>query len=66
MYKIREIYISCTAIMNGYYNNNGSNQKSIITINNQRYIKTCDFGYLDKDGFLFIKGREKKFIKYQK
>lgn len=52
--------------MNGYYNNNGSNQKSIITINNQRYIKTCDFGYQDNDGFLFIKGREKKFIKYQK
>ena len=63
MYKIREIYISCTAIMNGYYNNNGSNQKSIITINNQRYIKTCDFGYQDNDGFLFIKGREKNFIK---
>ena len=48
--------------MNSYYNNNGSNQKSIITINNQRYIKTGDIGYLDKDGFLFIKGREEKIL----
>ena len=30
MYKIREIYISCNAIMNGYYNNKDSNQKVLL------------------------------------
>jgi long-chain acyl-CoA synthetase len=53
-----EICIKGPIVMNGYYKDKNATKGVII----DGYFHTGDLGYLDKDNFLFIKGRKKNII----
>lgn len=58
-----EIVVSGDILMNGYFNDVENTLKSFIIINNKKYLLTGDYGYIDKDGFVFFKQRLKRIIK---
>ena len=53
-----EICIRGGNVMAGYENNPAANHSSFC----QGWLRTGDFGSLDEDGYLFIRGRLKEFI----
>ena len=61
--KVGEIYIAGNTLMNRYFKDKQGTEETFTTIDGVRYIKSGDIGYLDKDGFLFIKGRKKRVYK---
>ncbi|MBI4150267.1 AMP-binding protein, partial [Candidatus Woesearchaeota archaeon] len=54
-----EVWVKGDNVTQGYYKNPQKNKESF----EHGWFKTGDLGYLDKDGFLFIKGRKKDMIK---
>lgn len=56
--EIGEVIIHGKSIIKKYENAREVNQKSFL----RGWLKTGDLGYLDRDGFLFIKGRIKEMI----
>lgn len=58
-----EIVISGDTIMNGYLNNAEENEKTFITIDGEKFVRTGDFGYMDEDGYLYYVQRLKRIIK---
>lgn len=59
--EIGEILLSSASMMLGY-DNNVDEEKNLIEIDQDgvRWVKTGDLGYIDEDGFLYIKGRIKR------
>lgn len=55
---IGEIQVKGPSVMLGYYNNEEANKKAFV----DGYFRTGDLGRLDKDGYLFISGRQKSVI----
>jgi len=57
-WKEGEIVVSGLNVMKGYYNNQVSTSKVLY----DGYLHTGDIGYLDSEGYLYIKGRIKNLI----
>jgi long-chain-fatty-acid--[acyl-carrier-protein] ligase len=55
------IYVRGNNVFHGYLGDESINP--FEEINGKTYYKTGDLGYLDEDGYLFITGRLKRFIK---
>lgn len=58
-----EIYVSGDTLMNGYRFEKTPLNPYYIDENNVRYIRTGDYGHLDKDGYLYFTQRLKRIIK---
>jgi long-chain acyl-CoA synthetase len=56
---IGEIIAKGVRIMSGYWNNDEAT-KSVLK---NGWLYTGDLGYIDLDGYIFLSGREKDFIK---
>ncbi len=55
---IGEIQVKGPSVMIGYYNNDEANKNAF----KDGYFKTGDLGFMDKDGYLYVSGREKSVI----
>ncbi len=58
--EIGQICIKSPATMLHYFNNEEATKK---TFTKDGYLKTGDLGYIDEDGFIFFKQRQKRVIK---
>jgi len=58
-YQVGEICINGPSVMQGYWGNPTATSQALVG----GWLKTGDLGYLDDDGFLFIKGRNSDMIK---
>lgn len=59
-----EIIVTCDAIMNGYLKDEETtNQVLQKDENGVTWVYTGDFGYLDEDGYLYLKSRLKRVVK---
>jgi len=56
---VGEIAVKSPSIMLGYYNNP---EATAETLTPDGWLKTGDLGYRDKDGFIYINGRQKNLI----
>jgi len=60
---VGEICIHSKALMMGYLNNESETNDALqVHDDGHIWLHTGDLGYLDKDGFLFYKGRQKRMI----
>ncbi|MCF8230147.1 MAG: AMP-binding protein [Bacteroidales bacterium] len=57
--KVGEIQVQGDNLMLGYYKNTEASKEAFTK---DGWLKTGDLGYLDEEGFLFIKGRSKNLI----
>ena len=61
--EIGEICIHGELVLKRYDNNKDANVSSYFLMGGRRWFRTGDLGYVDSDGFLFLKGRMKELIK---
>ncbi len=61
--EVGEIVINSKALMIGYLNNeNETNAALQVHKDGHVWLHTGDLGYMDEDGFIFYKGRQKRMI----
>ena len=61
--EIGEVYVAGDTEMNGYLGDPESTAKTLVEIDGRTWVRTGDLGYLDAEGFLFLKGRKKRLFK---
>ena len=62
-YEEGEICISGSSIMAGYFHNEKETEETMIKHpDGNMWVHSGDLGYMDEDGFIFIKGRIKRMI----
>ncbi|MCP4213017.1 MAG: long-chain fatty acid--CoA ligase [bacterium] len=54
-----EIQVKGESVMKGYYKNNEATKS---TLDDDGWLHTGDIGFIDEDGYLFIKGRHKSML----
>lgn len=62
--KSGEIYIE-GGLARGYYNDEALTEQRFMMVNGKRLYRTGDIGYLDRNGFLHIEGRNDDQVKVQ-
>ena len=61
--EVGEIVIHSKALMMGYLNNESETNETLqIHDDGHIWLHTGDLGYMDEDGFIFYKGRQKRMI----
>lgn len=60
--EIGELYINTPAIIDGYHRNPLETNRTIITKNDEKWVKTGDVVSIDEDGNMKIIGRKKSMI----
>ncbi len=60
---VGEVYVSGDTLMNGYYRDPAATERALRLLDGRQWVRTGDLGYLDEDGFLFLKGRKKRVFK---
>lgn len=58
--EIGEVFVKGDTTMNGYYHDEEATRKTLREDSRGTWVATGDLGYMDPDGFLFLKGREKR------
>ena len=56
---VGELQVRGEHVMKGYYKNEEATR---LIFTNDGWLKTGDLGYLDKDNYIYIKGRDKSMI----
>ena len=57
-----EVLINTPTLMLGYYEDKEATEEAIDIVDGERWFHSGDIGYLDKDGFIYITGRNKNVI----
>ncbi|WP_077625002.1 o-succinylbenzoate--CoA ligase [Sediminibacillus massiliensis] len=57
-YMVGEIFVKGPMVTKGYYNNPSANEKTFL----DGWLGTGDLGYVDEDGFLYVKDRRTDLI----
>lgn len=60
--EVGEIITHAPQVMKGYWNNPEADATSFVELDGKRFLRTGDLGYVDEDGYFFIRDRIKRMI----